>query len=65
MPGIVSPSEPSSNTLCVYYFRSVRFFVELMGLSTAEKVRILDEVIACGYDRARSLAIINNERKLR
>jgi hypothetical protein len=36
-----------------------------MGLSTAEKIRILDEVVACGYDRARSLVIIMNERKLR
>ena len=36
-----------------------------MGLSTAEKVRILDQIIETGFDRTRALKIISDERKLR
>ena len=36
-----------------------------MGLSTKEKLQVLDEVVRCSYDRAKSIKFIVNARKMR
>ena len=36
-----------------------------MGLSTKEKLQVLDEVVRCSYDRAKSIKFIVNTRKMR
>ena len=46
-------------------FLSWRFFVELMGLSTPEKMKILNKIEEVDYDRQRAMAAITHARKLR
>jgi len=46
-------------------FLSWRFFVELMGLSTPEKLKILNKIEEVDYDRQRAMAAITHVRKLR
>ena len=51
------------NSKC--YFCSWRFMVELMGLSTHEKLDILQKIRRVDFDRAKSLKFIQEARKLR
>ena len=44
---------------------SLRFFVELFGLSTAEKIKILNRIHEVDYDRAAAMKMITKARKMR
>lgn len=59
-----SSSEVSLNN-SVSLFPSYRFFVELGGLSTSEKLKLLNGIQAVEYDRTKSLKLITQCRKLR
>lgn len=59
-----SSSEVSLST-STSLFLSYRFFVELGGLSTSEKLKLLNGIQAVEYDRTKSLKLITQCRKIR
>ena len=62
-PKIPTSSEVISILMVISF--SMRFFVELFGLSDSEKSEILDKIPGLEYDRTKSMKLIYRARKIR